>query len=302
MNENPNQVLEFHSKELFLGGYTWKLKYFPMGHHFFSNRSFSISLQLVLPENGKGDLVLKDTKFSLKAINHHSKELSFSKKATHNFTALRDELRFDDFLKLEDLYDVSSGFLLEGNLHIVVGIALGNDIEVAIVTKEMLLKDKQMRLDMIDFEKVPKVMMNREMTLKELRETYAASKGIGNAKKIRVWEWWTRRNKTQRVSIYVGDYEKQLGTMKMGGFAFFFFFFLLFQTLIPFQDLSPFFAYSSRSPTKNSPHPLKVKRFEKTHHPSSSFLNILNLKNDVCVMLAMLVSLEIFMLEPLSPS
>ena len=88
-------------------------------------------------------------------------------------------------------------------------------VDVAIVTQEMLDKDEQEAFDMIDFAKVPKLKGRKDMTLRQFREGWAKENGVDNPEKIRLWEWISRKNMTQRVEYPVDTYDCELSKMDL---------------------------------------------------------------------------------------
>jgi ubiquitin carboxyl-terminal hydrolase 7 len=80
--------------------------------------------------------------------------------------------------------------------------------EMVVVTKEMLLEDKQEARDMLpkmhgdeEGEKsVPRTYAKKTWTLRKWGEDYAISKGL-DPKKVRLWGWINRKNKTSRVEL-----------------------------------------------------------------------------------------------------
>ena len=119
-----------HTDYFVVGEYTWRLFYFPRGNT--NPRCFSIFLEFVPPESNKEDYRIT-AMFKLTAINHNSRKNSTVNKATHNFSFNTKDWGFSEFVRTEDLYEPGSGYLKDGNLHILVETSVTQD---SLVTRQ----------------------------------------------------------------------------------------------------------------------------------------------------------------------
>eukprot|EP00009_Paramoeba_aestuarina_P004998 CAMPEP_0201515204 /NCGR_PEP_ID=MMETSP0161_2-20130828/6832_1 /ASSEMBLY_ACC=CAM_ASM_000251 /TAXON_ID=180227 /ORGANISM="Neoparamoeba aestuarina, Strain SoJaBio B1-5/56/2" /LENGTH=1045 /DNA_ID=CAMNT_0047911971 /DNA_START=44 /DNA_END=3184 /DNA_ORIENTATION=+ len=88
-------------------------------------------------------------------------------------------------------------------------------VDVGVVTQEMLIQDKQEKFDMLWLGDVPKIRVRKEMTLGEFRAKYAEDNGIDNPEKIRLWDWISRKNKTERVEYPLTRLERPMRTLDL---------------------------------------------------------------------------------------
>eukprot|EP00271_Cylindrocystis_brebissonii_P022318 TRINITY_DN8549_c0_g1_i1.p1 TRINITY_DN8549_c0_g1~~TRINITY_DN8549_c0_g1_i1.p1 ORF type:complete len:1105 (+),score=260.24 TRINITY_DN8549_c0_g1_i1:215-3529(+) len=109
------------------GGYKWRILLFPKG----SNQEYQAShLAIFLDVVEDSTLVSnwsRDARFSIAVVNQVDAAQSFRKECDHRFTSREQDWGFQQFLSLQDLFDVSKGFLVDDRLIIEAHVAVQQD-------------------------------------------------------------------------------------------------------------------------------------------------------------------------------